>query len=90
MRRLARSLVLSVIGGTTLALAGVGMVAAAPAPQANCVATLTSFFGPQGLVDDAAHIIQQQAAQLGVPPGALASSVAKTRGSFADCLALVD
>ena len=90
MRRSLRLRTLAVIGGATLALAVAGTAAAVPATQANCVAVLTSAFGPQTLVDDAVHAVQDQAAQLGVPLGALASSVAQTRGTFTECFALVD
>ena len=90
MRRSSRSVAVSLIGGAALALSTVVSVAAAPPPEANCVATLTSAFGPQGLVDDAVRLVREQAVQMGVPLGALASQVAQTRGTFEECLARVN
>ena|SRR5918997_1005998 len=62
---------------------------AAAGPKANCAAVLTSFFGPQALVDDAVHILQQAAAAQGIPFGELARTVAQSRGTLNECLALV-
>ncbi len=90
MRRLGRVLLL--MGLVSLAAAGgrAGMDAdahAAASPQSNCAAVLTSFFGPQTLVDDAVHTLQQETA--GTPFGELARTVAHTQGTLDDCLALV-
>jgi hypothetical protein len=92
MRR--RRLVLVLMGLVLLAAAGGrwGTTEAASAganPESNCAAVLTAFFGPQGAVDDAVHILQQAAAAQGIPFGQLARTVAQTEGTLDECLALV-
>jgi hypothetical protein len=59
-------------------------------PHSNCAAVLTSFFGPQGDVDAAVHILQQAAAAQGMPFGQLARTVAQTEGTLEECVALVE
>ena len=70
--------------------AGAGGVAmAAPAEQANCVAVLTSYFGPQGLVDDAVYVLQPIAAALGMTFGELAVMLAREHGTVEECFAVL-
>ena len=66
-----------------------GAAKATAAQQSNCAAVLTSFFGPQGLVDNAVHVLQAQAAQQGTTLGALAVMVAQQQGTLNECLVLV-
>jgi hypothetical protein len=66
-----------------------GIALGAARESSDCVAVLTSFFGPQGLVDDAAHILQAVAATQGNHLGDLASAVAREEGSLNECLALL-
>lgn len=66
-----------------------GVANAAAAEQSNCAAVLTSFFGPQGLVDNAVHVLQAQAAQQGTTLGALAVMVGQQQGTLNECLVLV-
>jgi hypothetical protein len=73
-------------GGTLGSIAGAQAAASSDSP---CVAVLTSYFGPQGSVDDAVHILQEAAAAQGITFGELAQIVAQTHGSLNDCLALV-
>ncbi len=71
--------------------AGTGGVAlAAPAEQANCLAMLTSYFGPEGTVDNAVHELQAIAAALGIPPGQLAAMLAQEHGTVDVCLAVLE
>jgi hypothetical protein len=90
MRRVGRVLLL--VGLLSLALAGGRLggdidAYGAANPQSNCVAVLTSFFGPQTQVDDAVHILRAETAA--TPFGQLARRVAQTEGSLNECLALV-
>ncbi len=92
MRR--RRLVLVLIALILLAAAGgragtADTAFAAANPESNCAAVLTSFFGAQGAVDDAVHILQQAAATQGIPFGQLARTVAQSEGTLNQCLALV-
>jgi hypothetical protein len=75
-------------GAGLLGISGDGTQAAAN-PDSNCAAVLTSFFGPQGAVDDAVHILQEAAAQQGISFGELARIVSQTEGTLNECLALV-
>jgi hypothetical protein len=89
-----RRLVLVLMGLVLLAAAGgrggtTEAASAAANPESNCAAVLTSFFGPQGAVDDAVHILQQAAAAQGISFGQLARTVAQTEGTLNECLALV-
>jgi hypothetical protein len=51
---------------------GGGAASAAAADQANCVAVLTSLYGPDPdlTVNEAVQFLLQRSAALGVPPGA--------------------
>lgn len=93
MTRLRRPQVL--VGVLSLAAAGgwLGTDEAAHAqadPRSNCAAVLTSFFGPQGDVDAAVHILQEGAAEQGIPFGQLARTVAQTEGTLEECQELIE
>jgi hypothetical protein len=61
----------------------------AASTTSNCGAVLTSFFGRQGLVDDAAHILQDLAALQGVSFGQLVGTVVREEGTVNECLAFL-
>ena len=69
-----------------LALVGVSSAFAANDDQTNCVAVLTSHFGPLGQVDDAAHFLREAAAAKGMTFGAFASELASKHGDLEYCL----
>ena len=62
---------------------------AAPSQPANCVAVLTSFFGPQGQVDNAVHTLQALAAARGMTFGELAGILVREQGTVDECFALL-
>jgi hypothetical protein len=66
-----------------------GVAQAAPPAPGNCIAVLTSFFGPRGEVDDAVHILQPLAAQQGMTLGQLAAMLAREQGTVNQCLAVL-
>lgn len=53
----------------------------------NCVAVLTSFYGPQRQVDDAAHLLRSLAAQSGMTFGEVARALTRQSGDVNSCLA---
>ena len=89
MTRFRRVLLLVGLVSLASAVGGLGLdsdARAAAGARSNCAAMLTSFFGPQTLVDDAVHVLRSETAG---PFGQLARSVAQTQGTLDECLALV-
>ncbi len=71
------------------ALAATTTASAAPAAESNCIAVLTSFYGPQQAVDDAAHLLQQVAAARGMTFGQLAAEFTQVQGTRQECEAFL-
>ena len=67
-----------------------GVALAAPDKRANCLAVLTSHYGPQGQVHLAVQILLVIAAARGMPPGELAVLLAGEHGTVDECLAVLD
>ena len=88
MRRLRRVLPLAAVLALAAAGGGADAHAQAANPRSNCVGVLTSFFGPQTLVDEAVHFLRAEAA--GTPFGQLARTLAQTQGSLEQCQAPLD
>ena len=71
--------------------AGAGGVAlAAPDERGNCLAVLTSTYGPEGTVDNAVHDLQAIAAANRIPPGELAAKLAQVHGTVDECFAVLE
>ena len=78
----------ALVGAVALASGGAARGQAAGG-GATCVATLTSYYGPQGQVDDAVHTLQALAAQRGLTFGQLAAMLAQHHGTVDQCLAVL-
>ena len=77
--------IIGLVGGTGHVAHGAANV------RSNCVALLTSAFGPAPTlrVDEAVHALLEDAELLEVPPGALARAAAQSEGTLEECLDLV-
>ena len=84
-----RKAIVATLAAFLLSLAISGVAVGAAARGSNCVAVLTSFFGPQTLVDDAAHLLQAFARSQGLTLGELARTLAGEEGTVTECQALL-
>ncbi len=84
---LVMSLMLLCAGGAGIRTGGVAQAAADE--QSNCVAVLTSYYGPLGGVDDAVHDLHVIAAESGMTFGEIAGKLRREQGTVNQCRAVL-